>query len=145
MNDVQITLVSRKTILSVSVLTWAQSGIPTFTLCIPTTTMSHVGPGQPVYARVALATLAFAFVMLREDTAGFSVASNPCGQAMELYCIGSGSISILKSLNKQSSTSRRDSALHTWAAGHSTLLDSSTGLASCSRSTALIRAASRRR
>ena len=66
MNDVQITLVSRKTILSVSVLTWAQSGIRISPFCIRTTARSRVGHGQPAYARVAQATLAFEFVTLKE-------------------------------------------------------------------------------
>ncbi len=53
----------------------------------------------------------------------------------------SASISTLKTGNKQSSTLRRDNAWRVRVAGPSTLLDSTTGLPSCSGFMALIRAA----
>src|SRR5262249_20060824 len=141
MNEVRIILVSRKTILSGSASILAQSGIPISPFYIRTTTKRQKGSGPPVYVRAAPARRLFASVTLKEGTGGFSVGRNPSGRAMELYNIGSGSISTLKNGNKQSSTSRRDNALRIWVAGHSTLLDSIIGLQSCSGFMGLIRAA----
>src|ERR1700754_253979 len=145
MNEVRITLVFRKIILSGTASISAQRGIPIFTLYIPTTTMRHAKSGQDVYALVAQATLAFECVTLKESTAGSLRAPSPTGRAMELYCIGLASISTLKTGNERSSTLRRDNALRISAAGPSTLLDSITGLPSCSGFMALIRAASPQR
>src|SRR5689334_21807509 len=117
MNEVRITLVSRKTILSGTASILAQSGIPISLCYILTTTKRHVESGQPVYARAARVRSVFEFVTLKEGTSGFSVARNPSGQAMERYCIGSASISKLKTGNKQSSTLLRDNALRIRVAG----------------------------
>src|SRR4029077_3205001 len=141
MNEVRITLVSRKTILSGTAPILAQSGIPIFLCYTLTTTKRHVESGQPCYAPAALVTSVFAFVTLKEGTAGISVGPNPSARAMELYSIGSASISTLKIGNKQSSTLRRDNAWRIRVAGPSTQPDSTTGLQSCSGSMALIRAA----
>src|SRR5258705_10660158 len=141
MNEVRITLVSRKTILSGSASILAQSGIPISLCYIPTTTKRHVESGQPVYAPAARVRSVFGFVALKEGTAGISVGPNPSGRAMERYCIGSASTSTLKTENKQSYTLRRDNALRIRVAGPSTLLGSTTGLQSCSGFTASIQAA----
>src|SRR6266404_1235843 len=141
MNEVRITLVCRKTILSGLASILAQSGIPISLCYILTTTKRHVESGQPVYAPAARVTSAFEFVMLKEGTAGISVGPNPSARAMDLYCIGSASTSTLKTENKQSSTLRRDNALRVRVAGPSTLPDSTTGRQSCSGFMALIRAA----
>src|SRR5258708_14906653 len=141
MNEVRITLVSRKTILSGTASILAQSGIPISFCYILTTTKRHVESGQPVCAPAAQVTSVFEFVMLKEGTAGISVGPSPCARAMERYSIGSASISTLKTGNKQSSTLRRDNAWREQVAGLSTLLDSTTGLQSCSGFMALIRAA----
>jgi hypothetical protein len=53
MNEVRITLVSRKTILSGTASILAQSGIPISLCYILTTTKRHVESGQPVYALAA--------------------------------------------------------------------------------------------
>jgi DUF1680 family protein len=71
MNELRIILVSRKTIPFDSASTQAQSGMPIFPCCIPTTAKSHAGYGQPVYAQASLAKAIFEFVTLKEDTAGF--------------------------------------------------------------------------
>src|SRR5258705_7729118 len=141
MNEVRITLVSRKTILSGLASILAQIGIPTSLCYILTTTKRHVESGQPVYAPAARVTSVFEFVMLKEGTAGISVGPNPSARAMERYSIGSASTSTLKTENKQSSTLRRDNASRVRVAGPSTPLDSTTGLQSCSGFMALIRAA----
>src|SRR6266498_1478255 len=141
MNEVRITLVCRKTILSGTASILALSGIPISFCYILTTTKRHVEFGQPVYARAGRARSVFEFVMLKEGTAGTSIARNPSGQATELCCTGSASISTLKTGNKQSSTLRRDNAWRVRVAGPSTLLDSTTGLQSCSGFMALIRVA----
>src|SRR3954467_1348703 len=111
MNEVRITLVSRKTILSGTASILAQSGIPIPLCYILTTTKRHVESGQPCYALVARVTSVFEFVTLKEGTAGISVGPNPSARAMERYSIGSASISTLKTGNKQSSTLRRVNAL----------------------------------
>src|SRR5258705_2664134 len=141
MNEVRITLVSRKTILSGTASILAQSGIPLSLCYILTTTKRHVESGQPVYAPAARVRSVFEFVTLKEGTAGISVGPNPSARATECYSIGSASISTLKTGNKQSSTLRRDNALRIRVAGPSTLLDSTTGLQSCFGFMALIRAA----
>src|SRR5262245_51035172 len=145
MNEVRITLVSRKTILSGTVSILGQNGILTSNFYIRTTNKNHAELGQPVYARAARVKSVFEFVTLKESTAGFSVAQNPSARAMERYSIGSSSISTLKIGNRQSSTLRRDNAWRVRVAGPSTLLDSITGLQSCSGFMVLIRAASPRR
>ena len=53
MNEVRITLVSRKTILSGTASILAQSGIPISLYYIQTTTKRHVEFGQTVYAPAA--------------------------------------------------------------------------------------------
>src|SRR6266568_6801373 len=141
MNEVRITLVCRKTILSGLASILAQIGIPIYPFYIPTTTKRHVESGQPVCARVSPPKSVFEFVTLKEDTAGTSVGPNPSARAMERYSIGSASISTLKTGNKQSSTLRRDNGLRVRVAGPSRLPDSTTGLQSCSGFMALIRAA----
>src|SRR6266542_1700049 len=141
MNEVRITLVSRKTILSGTASILAQSGIPISVCYILTTTKRHVESGQPVYAPASRLRSVFEFVTLKEGTAGISVGPNPSARARERYSIGSASISTLQSGNKLSSTLRRDTALRVRVAGPSTLLDSTTGLQSCSGFMALIRAA----
>src|SRR5258708_5075930 len=140
MNEVRITLVSRKTILSGSASILTQSGIPIFLCYILTTTKRHVGFGPPVYAPAVRVRSVFEFVTLKEGTGGISVGLNPSARAMERYSIGSASISTLKTGNKQSSTLRRDNALRVVVAGPLTLLDSTTGLQSCSGFMALTRA-----
>src|SRR6266403_5351466 len=139
MNEVRITLVSRKTILSGTASILAQIGISISLCYILTTTKRHVESGQPVYAPGARVRSVFEFVTLKEGTAGISVGPNPSARAMERYSIGSASISILKTGNKQSSILRRDNALRIRVAGPSTLPDSTTGLQSCSGFMALIR------
>ena len=67
--------------------------------CIRTITKNHEEFGQPVFARAVPVRSLFEFVTLKESTVGFSVASNRSERAMELYCIGSGLISILKNAN----------------------------------------------
>src|SRR6476620_6468897 len=99
MNALRTTLASRKTILSVSESKLARSGIPISPCCIRTTTKNHEEFGQPVFARAVPVRSLFEFVTLKERTVGFSVASNRSERAMELYCIGSGLISILKNAN----------------------------------------------
>src|SRR4030095_11470968 len=141
MNELRITSVFRRTILCVSESTLAQRGIPLSPFCIRTTTKNYGESGQPVCARARLVRSVFEFVTLKEGIAGFSVSSNRSERAMERYSIGSASISTLKTGNKQSSTLRRDNALRVRVAGPSTLLDSTTGLQSCSGFMALIRAA----
>src|SRR6185369_12941656 len=143
MNEVRITLVSRKTILSGTASILAQSGILTYHSYILTTTKRHVESGLPCYAPAARVTSVFEFVTLKEDTAGISAGPNPSVRAMERYSIGSASISTLKTGNKLSSTLRRDNALRVRVAGPLTLLDSTTGLQRCSGFMALIRAANR--
>ena len=108
---------------------------------IRTTTKRPEESGQPVCVQAAPARSVFGFVTVRERTAGFSVARNPCARAMELYCIGSALTSTSKNGKKQSSTSRRDNASRIWVAGHSTLLASTTGLPSCFGFMGLIRTA----
>jgi hypothetical protein len=141
MNEVRITLVSQKTILSGTASILVQSGIPISLCYIPTTKKRHVEPGQLVSAPDRRVMSVFEFVMLREGTVGISVGPNPSARVMERYSIGSASISTLKTANKQSSTLRRDNALRIQVAGPSTLRDSTTGLQSCFEFTALIRAA----
>src|SRR5712691_7712427 len=104
MNEVQITLVSQKTILSGTASILAQSGIPIYPFYILTTTKKHVESGQPVCAPAARVRSVFEFVTLKEGTAGISVAPNPSARAMERCSIGSASISTLKTGNKQRST-----------------------------------------
>src|SRR5258705_2202112 len=100
MNGLRNTLVFRKTILSVSESTLAQSGIPISPFCIlRTTTKKHGESGQPVCARVVQVRSAFEFVTLKGGTAGSSVAPNRFGRATGLYSIGSGLISTLKTAN----------------------------------------------
>src|SRR6185369_13962334 len=123
MNEVRITLVSRKTILFGTASILAQTGILTSNFYILTTTKRHVESGQPVYALAARVTSVSEFVTLKEGTAGISVGPNPSARAMERYSIGSASISTLKIGNKQSSTLRRDNALRLRVAGPSTLMD----------------------
>src|SRR5882762_2333179 len=103
MSEARITLVSRKTILSGTASILAQRGIPISLCYILTTTKRHVEFGQPVYAPAARVTSVFAFVTLKEGTAGISVGPNLSGRAMERCSIGSESISILKTGNNQSS------------------------------------------
>src|SRR5258707_10013200 len=143
MNEVRITLASRKTILFGSGSTLAQRVILISPFYIRTTMKRHVESGQSVYAPAAPARSVFEFVTPREDTAGFSVVQSRCARATEFYCIGSGSISTLKIGNKQSFTSGRDSALRIWVAGPSMLLGSTIGLLSCSGFMGLIRTARR--
>src|SRR6266446_5117906 len=145
MDEVRITLVCRKTILSGWASILAQIGIPIYPFYILTTTKRHVESGQPVCAPAARVRSVFEFVALKEGTAGISVAPNPSARAMERYSIGSASISTLQTGNTMSSTSRRDNAWRVRVAGPSTLLDSTTGLQSCSGFMALIRAASPQR
>jgi hypothetical protein len=64
--------------------------------CIRTTTKKHEEFGQPVFEPAVPVRSVFEFVALKEGTAGFSVASDRSGRAMELYCIGSGLILTLK-------------------------------------------------
>ena len=141
MNEVRITSVSRKTILSGAASILAQSGIPISLCYILTTTKRHVESGRLFYAPAARVMSVFEFVTLKEGTAGISVGPNLSARPMERYSIGSASISTLKTGNKQSSTLRRDNAWRIRVAGPSTLLDSTTGLQSCSGFMALIRAA----
>src|SRR5882724_6106033 len=141
MNELRITLVSRKTILCVLESKLALIGIPISLCYIRTTTKNHGESGQPVCARAVPVSSVFEFVTPKAGTAGSSVASNRSERAMERYSIGSASISTLKTGNKQSSTLLRDNALRVRVAGPLTLLDSTTGLQSCSGFTALIQAA----
>src|SRR6266404_8988144 len=141
MNEVRITLVSRKTILSGTASILAHSGMLIFRCYILMTTKRHVESGQPVYAQAVRVRSVFEFATLKEGIAGISVARNPYAPATERYSIGSASISTLKTGNKQSSTLRRDNAWRVRVAGPSTLLDSTTGLPSCSGFMALIPAA----
>src|SRR5258706_13053030 len=145
MNEARITLVFRKTILSGTASILTQGGIPISLCYILTTKKRHVQPGQLGYAPDPRVMLVFEFVTLKEHTAGISVGLNPSARAMERCSIGSASISTLKTGNKQSSTLRRDNAWRVRVAGPSTLLDSTTGLPSCSRFMALIPAASPQR
>src|SRR5579862_2014024 len=124
MNEVRITAAYRKTILSDSELILVRNGIPTFSFCIRTIRKRHAESGQPVYARAAPVRCVLGSEMLKEGTAGFLAARSRSGQAMELCCIGSGSISTLKIRNERSSTWGRESALRIWVAGPSTPLGS---------------------
>jgi hypothetical protein len=63
MNELRITLVFRKTILSVSESTLAQRGIPIYPFCIRRTTKKHGEFGQPVCARTVPLRSVFEFVM----------------------------------------------------------------------------------
>src|ERR1700722_13020613 len=101
MNDVRITLVSRKIILSVWESILAQSGIPMSPLCTRMTTKKHGGTGQSVCARAVPARVHFEFGTLKEGIAGSSVVPDPFGRAMGRYCIGWALISISKNANKQ--------------------------------------------
>src|ERR1700752_2701402 len=145
MNEVRITLVSRKTILSVRESILVQSGTPISHCYILTITKRHVESGHPVYGAAPRVMSVFEFVTLKEGTAGISVGPNRSARAMERYSIGSASISTLKIGNKQSSTLPRDNVLRVRVAGPLTLLDSTTGLQSCSGFMALIRAARHQR
>ena len=117
MNEVRITLVSRKTILSGTASILAQTGILTSNYYILMTMKRHVESGQLVYVPAARVRSVSEFVTLKEDTAGISVGPNPSARTMERYSIGSASISTLKTGNKQSSTLRRDNALRLRVAG----------------------------
>ena len=90
MNEVRITLVSRKTILSGAASILAQSGIPISLCYILTTTKRHVESGRLFYAPAARVMSVFEFVTLKEGTAGISVGPNLSARAMEplLYWIG---------------------------------------------------------
>src|SRR6266404_8794812 len=141
MNELQSTLDYRKNILSVSASILAQSGIITSLYCIRTITKIHVMCGQLPYAQAAPLRGLFEFVTPKAGIDGSSVVRTPSGMRTEPCCIGSGSISTLKIGNKQSSTSRKDSALRIWVGGPSMLVGSTIGLQSCSGFMGLIRTA----
>src|SRR6266542_1990963 len=96
MNEVRITLVSRKTILSGLASILAQSGIPISLCYILTTTKRHVESGQPVYAPAARVRSVFEFLTLKEAPAGISVVLNVAARGRQRHSIGSASISTLK-------------------------------------------------
>src|SRR5467141_4719511 len=96
MNELQITLDYRETILSVSASILAQSGIITSLYCIRTITKIHVMCGQLPYAQAAPLRGLFEFVTPKAGIDGSSVVPTLSGMRTEPFCIGLGLISTLK-------------------------------------------------